>query len=279
MAPDELAEGRPQRLRLILHAGFHKTGTTTVQRCLQDNQPLLSPHLRIFLRNDMLALCEAARRWSATRNPVDFALFQFECAVLLEALDADDPRPVLLASEDLSGHMPGRHGLKDYGAAPLLMKCIQDTVLELQPAASICIFYMTRSAPEWLQSCHVQHLRASPLTLDAEEYVRQYAASADLQAIVSGTAQLSASAKISSAPLEAASAHRLGPISALLPHLGLPAAAIEAMKPVPPANTRPEPEILEELLALNRSGQPYSQIRIKKQAVLRRSRVSKRPPV
>lgn len=278
MPPEAGASGPPQRLRLILHAGFHKTGTTTVQNCLRENQTLLSPHLRVFLRTDMVSLCEAARKWSASRAPTDFAVLQLECAEFIEALDPNDQRPVLLASEDLSGHMPGRHGLKDYGAAPHLMKCIQDTALEFHPDACVRILFTTRSEQAWLQSCYVQHLRASPMTLEADEYAKQYAPSADLQRIVSLTQEAASRSEVFTTALEAASSHRLGPFSALLPHLSLPAATADAVTPAPPANTRPDQDVLEQLLALNRSRQPYRQIHQKKQDLLRALRRSKRAP-
>jgi hypothetical protein len=97
--------------RFVVHAGFHKTGTTTVQDTLRANASLLTTHLRVLLRPDMLALCEAARAFSASRGDPEMARFRHAAAELVEGWDRNDPRPILLASEDLAGHMPGRRKL------------------------------------------------------------------------------------------------------------------------------------------------------------------------
>ena len=58
-------------MRIIIHAGFHKTGTTTVQKTLRANREDLRPHCRIILRPGMVALCEAARAYSVSRSQTD----------------------------------------------------------------------------------------------------------------------------------------------------------------------------------------------------------------
>ncbi|MGR3760844.1 hypothetical protein ACUXV3_12045 [Roseobacteraceae bacterium NS-SX3] len=216
----------------------------------------------------MKPLCDAARAWSVSRDPVDFALFKFACAELFESIGTSGSEPVLLASEDLAGHMPGRHGLTDYSAAPALMQGIEETVLALHPEARIHFFFSTREAGPWLRSCHVQHLRASPMTLNEADYLAEYAASSDLERIITETAQAASRSTVSAAPLEASAGSRLGPLSSLLPLLGLPGKTEAALKPVPPENARPAPEILAALLALNRSGRPYPQVHKEKQELL-----------
>ncbi len=47
------------RQRVIIHAGFQKTGTTTVQRALSLNRPTLCDY-RIILKTDMPRMCQAA---------------------------------------------------------------------------------------------------------------------------------------------------------------------------------------------------------------------------
>lgn len=50
--------------RVIIHAGFHKTGTNSLQQTLRDD-------LHLLLRPAMLALCEYARAYSRSREKYD----------------------------------------------------------------------------------------------------------------------------------------------------------------------------------------------------------------
>ena len=65
-------------MRLVLHAGFHKTGTTSLQQTLRKNKRLLSRHWRVFTRLGQEPLCEAARAYSVRREPLERALLAHE---------------------------------------------------------------------------------------------------------------------------------------------------------------------------------------------------------
>ncbi len=240
-------------MRVILHAGFHKTGTTTVQQALRRNRAMLKPHLRVLLRPRMVAACEAARGYSASGDALDLALFQYEIAQLAEGWGATDPRPLLLASEDLAGHMPGRHGLRDYRAAPALMRGLAETIEAVLPGAEMVFYFSTRAAQPWLASCHAQHLAASRMTLDAGDYAARYGASADLDGVVDLISAAVAPWPVHRAALEASGDRALGPLDPLLDVVGLPEAVRRELRPQPPANTRPSADRLAALLEINRS--------------------------
>ena len=44
---------------VVIHAGFHKTGTTSVQTALTENAERLAPHLRVLLKPDFKPLTDA----------------------------------------------------------------------------------------------------------------------------------------------------------------------------------------------------------------------------
>lgn len=255
------------RLRVILHPGFHKTGTTTVQQALRINRAALSPHLRIVLRPGMIAVCEAARAWSRNRDPLDMALFRYELAQLADDWKAGDPRPVLLASEDLCGHMPGRHGLTSYSAAPSLMQAAVETIAQTRPKAGIALFFSTRAAEPWLASCHAQHLAASRMTLSAHDYAERFRASADLDAIVDAVA-VAQPYPVHRQALDASRDRRLGPLDPLLDAVGLPEAQRAGLKPQPAANTAPPVHVLNRLLDLNRGDLDDAALRAAKKSLL-----------
>lgn len=229
--------------RLVVHAGFHKTGTTTIQNTLAAHADTLCDHVQIVLRADMGGLCEAARAYSVSGSAFDLGLVRYEAAVLAEGWSADT---LLLSSEDLSGHMPGRHGLTDYSAAIPLCAAMA----EGWEGADITWVYTTRSAAPWLASCHVQHLRAARMTLDRSEYAAAFVGSADLSGII---AQLRAHLGSSTVEAYALEDHRDNLIAPLLALLDLPEDLRAAITPVSPANMSPSADKIAALLDLNRS--------------------------
>mmetsp|Transcript_28582 Transcript_28582/g.53766 ORF Transcript_28582/g.53766 Transcript_28582/m.53766 type:complete len:251 (+) Transcript_28582:2818-3570(+) len=227
--------------RIIVHAGFHKTGTTSIQKALDRHRATLAP-LTILLRSDMVALCESARAYSISRSPLDLGLVQYEAAVLAEGWQGT----VLLSSEDLSGHMPGRRGLTRYDALPLLMQTITNGMRTTHPEAQITFVFTTRDAAPWLSSCHMQHLRATRITLTAEDYAAQFATSAQLDDIVAETAAALTNATVVTVPLESPT----DPLTALLARAGVPAGTVPSM---PHKNRSAPNDLRAALLDINRS--------------------------
>lgn len=261
-------------MRLLVHAGFHKTGTTSIQRMLQRDRALLAPALRILLREDMHGLTEAARAWSAARDGVEWGLFRYEAARVLGALDPADPRPVLLCSEDLSGHMPGRHGLTAYDAAPRLMQGLMETAADLlgPGVARFEFVFTTRAAAPWVRSCHAQHICATRMTEDADSYARAFLPHADLQAMAAAVGRAVNPAPVHVAALEDFTDTPLGPIDALFEVLGLDPALRQQVQPIPAANVSVPGPVLAELLSLNRSDADWSVIKQRKRRLITRAR-------
>ncbi len=256
-------------MRVIIHPGFHKTGTSTVQAALRQNHAALCDHLRITLRPDMVATCEAARTYSRSRDAFDLALFRYEVAQLGESWDTNDPRPVLLASEDLSGHMPGRYGLQDYGAAPELMNTLLTTLGEIHADLTTTLFYSTRAPGPWLASCHTQHLRACRMTQSVAEYSETHRQSGDLNRIVDRIAAQTAPGTVSRCALEDSQSRPLGPLDPLLDLIDLPQPLRAGLCAVPPTNTALPPDCAAQLLALNRSTGDDKSVHTAKQALIR----------
>ncbi|MEP1961808.1 hypothetical protein [Tateyamaria sp.] len=251
--------------RLVVHAGFHKTGTTTLQNTLAAHRDLLRPHASVILRADMKGLCEAARAYSKTRTDFNLGLVAYEAALLAESWGSDT---VLMSSEDLSGHMPGRHDLTDYRAAIALAATMTDTWRATCPDIEITWVYTTRAAVPWLASCHVQHLRAARMTLDADAYADAFAGSADLEGIAARVRDRVVDADVHTLALESHRDNLLEPVLALG---GLSESLRMHVTPLPPANTSPSAETIAEMLALNRSDIPQNKWRAAQNALNRRS--------
>ena len=236
--------------RLIVHAGFHKTGTTTIQNTLAAHRDTLRPHAQIVLRNDMISLCETARGYSISGSEFDLALVGYEAAYLAESWHTDT---IILSSEDLVGHMPGRHGLTEYSAAPSLAESMTQTWRDACPGIEITWIFTTRAADPWLASCHVQHLRAGKTTLTAAEYARVYRQSADLEQCVDLIRNAVAPADVEAMALET---HQANLVEPLLSVAQVPLDVRARIKPRPTANTSPSTDEITAMLNRNRAQAP-----------------------
>lgn len=259
-------------MRLLVHAGFHKTGTSSIQQTLAANRALLEREIRILLKPDIAGLAEAARAWSDGQRDVEWSMFVYEAAQVLAAIDPVDPRPVVISAEDLAGHMPGRLGLVDYAAAPLLMAGLIEVAREAAPSARFEFLFTTREAEPWVKSCHAQHVLAVRCTQDFEQYRAAALPHADLAAMARKIAAAVAPAPVHVSRLEDTADLPLGPLEALLDLARVSTVLRDRLESRPPANTALPPHILDRLLAMNRSDRPWSEIRHAKRHLARRAR-------
>jgi len=257
-------------MRIIIHAGFHKTGTTTVQKTLRANRDVLRTHCRIILRPGMVALCEAARAYSVSRSQTDLAMIGYEAAALADGWSARG-KDIVISSEDLAGHMPGRRGLTAYDATPRIMQTMCEAFAAAAPDSEQTLYFTTRAAAPWLRSCYVQHLRATRITQDADEYAANMAGSANLDQIVEQVADAVPPIQVPhiqviAQPLEACNTP-LGPLAPLLDLLGGIDPA--TLTPRPPDNTAPPQGKIDAMLALNRSALSDADWRVAKDTLKR----------
>jgi hypothetical protein len=237
--------------RVIIHAGFHKTGTTSLQQALRSNRPALKPYIRSLMRGTMTDVVHAARGFSTWRDPISFEKFGRRFHALLSGVGDMPRRTLCLSAEELSGHLPGRGALSDYSAAPLLAAEMARIIREIAPGADLQFFYSTRAPEPWLRSAYWEHVKSSSLTLDWPDYAQTYAGSANLDLIVDRIVD-TVPHKVHRARLEDHARDPIGPAAALLPLCGVPDDLIRDLPPVKRANERHDDAVLLALLAANR---------------------------
>lgn len=258
--------------RIVIHAGFHKTATSSVQQVLRGNRAVLKPHLRSVLKWGMRDLLHAARGYSTWRDPLTLTKFARRFRTLLTE-HADMPRRTLcLSAEELSGHMPGREGIATYAAAPDLAAEMARIAQETCPEAETLFYYSTRAPEDWLRSAYWEHVKSSSLTLDFDAFRAQFPDAADLDAIVDRVATAQP-CPVHRARIED---HRAAPAAPLLRLCGVPQDTIAALPPTPVANPRPNPDTLTALLEANRRYRDRDQRKAAKQAILQASRETPR---
>lgn len=254
--------------RVVIHAGFHKTGTSTVQQVLRANRPQLKPHLRSLLKGQMQDTISAARGFSTWRDPLSLTKFGNRLTTALTTIPPMPNRVLCLSAEELSGHLPGRGDLRDYSAAaPLAVEMARVVIAEF-PGTELVFFYSTRHPDAWLRSAYWEHVRSSSLTMGWDDYAETYAASADLDSAVDSVAAALPCA-VHRARLEDSALRPGGPAAPLLDLCDVPPAELAALTLPPPVNERRDPAILLALLAANRDYTDRDTRTAAKQAILR----------
>ncbi|MFP7569793.1 hypothetical protein [Marivita sp. S2033] len=255
-------------MQIVIHAGFHKTGTTSVQAMLRENADRLSPHLRVLLKDGFSTLTSKARSFSIAPNEKTLAHVAKASTAFFADLDPTDQRPVLMSSEDLSGHMPGRHGLECYDSAGLVMKSIADAAFaRFGDGLDLTFYFSTRNRDAWLRSTWWQNLRSTRLDRDFASYTAQFADARSLAEILIEIEQDVAPAKVVSHALEASKTLPLGPLTPLLDLLTLPRLDRSLLTVLPPENVQPDIGIDQVFLALNRSCLPDKDVQSAKRSI------------
>lgn len=238
--------------KIVFHAGFHKTGTSTVQAVLRANRKALMPALAIRLKGQMQELMSAARGYSTycTNDALDKVSRRFD--TLLAELPDMPRRTLLLSAEELSGHMPGRGALADYSAAPVLANLFWSRAQQAYPDAQVLFCYATRAPASWLKSGWAEHVKSSTMTLDFAAFCARYPDAPNLQTILDDIRQ-KVPAPVHSYALEECSDLPLGPADPVLDHCDIPDALRAALTPQPPQNKRLSEDTLAALLEINRT--------------------------
>lgn len=257
------------RQRIVIYAGFHKTGTSTAQAVLRRNRAALRAETAMILPFGLKPVRSAARGFSTWRDQLTLARAGIRFGNRVREMHLQPARKLLVTSEELSGHMPGRGTLADYSAAPELMRAYADALHQLFGARLHLTFvFSLRGAEAWLKSAYGEHVKSSRMTMDFDAFRDRYVGAADFSTIVDSVRAAVTPHVVLETWLENAAARPLGPADPLLDTIGITAACRAVLHPVPPANTAPADAVLNELLAINRSPRTDTEARAAKQAVL-----------
>lgn len=250
-APDREIRGR----RIVVHAGFHKTGTTTIQNFLQHHGPVLWPHTALALPFRLRkGAARAARRYDDSRSPAALDELSRELTALFDSLSLGLHRRLLLSDESLSGRMPGYPGVTAYEAAVPLMERIAGAITDFYPDPDLTFILTTRAPDAWLRSTWKHAVRHARVTEDFPDFAARQRPGADLSGLTDTIRKALSPLEVVESPLETAALLPLGPAQPVVDLLALPPSTVDQLRPAPPANPGPSDDAVAEMLRLNRSG-------------------------
>ena len=250
--------------------GFHKTGTTSAQAFLRANAKLLWPVMALGLRHQLEPVLFATRGFSNWRDPLSLEKIRRRFSDYLAGLDLGRKRDLLLSSEELSGHMAGRAGLPGYSAVPEIAEVLEACILDrFGPETRLTFFFTTRAPEAWLQSAWAEHVKSSRMELDFDTFVAANPAAADFAPVIAATRK-AVKSPVETARLEDIAGGEFGPATPLIDMMDLPGWRRGKLDAPRHLNRRRDPEVLDQLLALNRSDLNQDALQVAKAALLDR---------
>jgi hypothetical protein len=250
--------------QILIHPGFHKTGTSSIQHYLWLNREVLEPHLSLLMLRHMKPVVKDCARFSRTGNPMDLVDL---VSLLDDAVSENPPHPdrhLVVSSEGLSGHLPGWPGVPDYAAVPMMTSYIVGYFGETFPTADVRVVFTTRDGEGWLFSAYRHHLKGYRLTQDYVDFARAHEGATALDKMAAEVAEAIAPVPVETLSMTDALQHPLGPGAALVGKLPIPAGALVATTPVGRGNEGPGDNVWKEYLALNRSDLTDDEVQARK---------------
>lgn len=260
--------------RILLHVGFHKTGTSSMQHLLWFNRVLLAPHLDFLLVQPLKVATRHCLAFSRSRDPLHLSAVTKALDTICAAQPELGQRDLILSSESLSGVMPGWGGIIDYAAVPALSKHLAAYFADRFPNADLKLVFSTRVPDDWLASLWRHQVRWRRMTMDFDDFTMHFRQGADLESVVATVSKLVHPGAVYSLALEESQHHPKGPGGALLDLIDLPTAVRDAIAPVGRGNPRQDDGLNQRFLAMNRSDVSdielnYDKIILAKQANIR----------
>ncbi len=233
--------------RILVHAGFYKTGTTSLQRFLGDNRAALAPWFAYYGPGDFYDAGARAREYAQAPFPAGH---------------------IVLSRENFSGAMPGHRdwlGRPITGfrtAKPLLRDLTKELFRRFGPGTRVEYLFTTRDRDAWLRSVHGHLLRSIRLEQDLGPFSQQFRALGRLEdeARALGADHI--------ARLEDYADTPAGPATAVLELMGVPQEVQATLPAAIRENTRQSVELQREFLRLNRSDLPKAQLKAAKAALI-----------
>lgn len=266
----------PPPIRVLFHAGFHKTGTTSLQASLAAHAAWLAPDVLVETRalsKSLARAADAARRYSERLTAADLQALHSDLADWAAALPLHPGQALVASSEDFAGHMPGNLKISDYSAAVPIATAIA-TVLHRQfgAALELTLLYTTRQPEAWIKSIHWQLAKHHKPDIGIGKFTRLFGPAADFAPLIAATRDAVGAAVpgvvVAEAALEQTTTRRLGPVEAIYDLMRLDAGLRASLPAKPPSNQSPPYDLAEAFMALNRVGMPRDTLTRVKRAIL-----------
>lgn len=253
--------------RVLLHLGLHKTGTTSVQKFLEDNRAAIEPAAAMLLPAQTREISRWVWRFHQLGDRDVLQVIREDLQQLLTALPLGD-RDLIISDENLLGPMPRAQDPDPYPFAAALITTYREAMQALPQPLQLSVCLTTRHTHHWAVSIHAhlaRKIRAVRLTEDRDSFVARLtrngfehtlaairAALPDLDLQVNG--------------METLADQPFGLAQVFVDFLSLPDDRI--LHPLTHRHRSPAPDLIERLIELNRGDLDEDALAAAKQALL-----------
>lgn len=264
-------------IRVIVHPGFHKTGTSSLQSWLGQNRRALKPYLTFYGKADFLAAGSAARLYGQKPYPWRLRAFRRTFDRFLSGIP--DAPVIVLSRETFSGSMPGHRrfparlitGYRSV-AVPLGQQIIAALQARFGADVQITFLYTLRERESWIRSVYGHLLRSIHLREPFETFRARFPHLIDPRAEAEAIAKALGVTDVHYAALEDYGTRREGPAAAVLDLLSVPQSVRDRLAPAAHANTGQTPAMAATFLAMNRDSRDKAALKASKDAMLKAAR-------
>lgn len=255
--------------RILIHPGFHKTGTTSAQAFLNKNRKQINRHYAIVgpSRARQAGLINAARAFTRSGSPEDAAAFTAKTHEVLDTIDFRARRGLILSDENLAGRRPGGDVSTAYQRLPEVMTLLtQALTAHFEPdPCEIAIYLSTRDLASWAYSLWGHNVRKSRVT---EAFASPIVPGISLEERAETLRTALPDASHLTRPLEALANTTFGPGTPIADWLHAGPGDFSKLLAGPLAGAAPPLEKTEACLEMNRSIEDDLVLRMAKQDLL-----------
>ncbi|SIS86492.1 hypothetical protein [Phaeovulum vinaykumarii] len=243
-------------MRVLLHPGFHKTGTTTAQDFLYANRKLIWPRAALVLPWRLGALEAAVFAAAFDRADASLAAVTAEMAAVLADLDLGPRRTILVSCENLLGEMPRGTGHAPYPFAAPILRAVLAAFQALPWPVEVTVHLSLRDQAAWEESVWAHQVRKTAQIVPFTEDLAPFRARLSRVPLAEQVARLQKGVRgvhFDIRDLAALSAAPFGPAQPFVDFLRLSRAQMAEFALPVPANAAPPRAVTEQLLELNRT--------------------------
>ncbi len=258
--------------RIIVHAGFHKTATGSLQDFLHQNRENLKPYFDYYGKIDFSSAGLKTRRFG--QRPFPWRRLQFRRAFRAFLAQIPDADTIVLSRETFSGVMPGHRDVfgrmvTNYAetAIPLAQVISSELISRFGPTADIRFLYTTRDQDTWLRSVYGHLLRSIHLRDSFETFCAKFEWPPNPEHDTQFIARALAPIPVYIARLEDFSDLPSGPADAILDLADVPDQVRQSLTLAKRSNQGQNHDIEQEFLNLNRSVQSKKTLRTVKDRI------------
>lgn len=265
-------------MRIIVHAGLYKTGTTSLQRYLARNRAALSPYLRYCGPGELHNAGAHARAYGQRPFPWRLARFRRALDAFLAAIPdpsaPGEPGVIVISRENFTGAMPGHRDwrgrmITGFPHSERLVKLVASRIgARFGSGVDTSFLITTRDRDSWLRSIHGHLLRSIALTDDFDAFRARFPSGFGPDGEAARLARCLAPLSVHVARLEELADRHEGPAAAILDLVGIPPDARAALAAAAHANVGEDEALRRRFLELNRQGLSRSYLRAAKRRLL-----------